>query len=60
MNKITSKDIQPGFRFFHEGIPATVKSISEIGNYAGFVSDDGSESGTIAIKTLVSIINQNK
>ncbi len=58
--KRNEKEIIPGFRFIHAGIPVTVKSISETGNYACFVSEDGSESGTIAVETLESIINRNK
>lgn len=49
----------PGYRFMHAGIPAIVRSISEKRDYACFTSDDGSESGTISMGTLVAIINHN-
>lgn len=60
MNKrISIKDIVPGFKFNHCGLPATIKHISEKGDYALFLSDDGSEHGTIAVTTLIAIANRN-
>jgi hypothetical protein len=57
--KVTAKNITVEFRFVHAGIPATIKSVCEDKTYASFVSDDGSESGTIAMEALLSIINRN-
>ena len=52
MKRITSNDIIPGFQF----IPATVKHVSD--GFARFISDDGSEAGSIAVIALVNMANR--
>ena len=54
--RITSNDIIPGFQFMHAGIPATVKHVSD--GFARFISDDGSEAGSIAVIALVNMANR--
>lgn len=40
----------------HAGIPATVKHVSD--GFARFISDDGSEAGSIAVIALVNMANR--
>ena len=56
MKRITSNDILPGFQFMHARIPATVKHVSD--GFARFISDDGSEAGSIAVIALVNMANR--